>query len=81
MAYEPPISYADLCSLFQHLDRTSATGYECDHTFALTRGFLKARGLEVEEMILWLGEGGAGCDCEVIFNVAQHWEEKVGFVS
>ena len=80
MVYEPPISYADLCSLFQHLDRISGTGYECDHTFALTRAFLKGRSLDVEEMLLWLGEGGAGCDCEVIFNVAQQWEEKVGFV-
>ena len=26
-----------------------------------------------------LGENGAGCDCEVIFNVAEKWGEIVGF--
>jgi hypothetical protein len=31
-------------------------------------------------MLKWLGENGAGCDCEIMFNVAQQWEEKVGYV-
>ena len=26
-----------------------------------------------------LGENGAGCDCEVLFNTAPEWEEIVGY--
>lgn len=32
----PPVSHAELRALFEHLDRTSMTGYECDHTFVLS---------------------------------------------
>jgi Protein of unknown function (DUF2695) len=77
---EPPVSYDDLRDLFEHLDRTSVTGYECDHTFALTNAFLGARGIQADAMLSWLQENGAGCDCEVMFNVAQQWEDIVGYI-
>ena len=80
MGVEPPITYAELRALFEHLDRMSASGYECDHAFTETASFLKARRLDAEPMLEWLGENGAGCDCEIMFNVAQQWEEKVGYV-
>jgi hypothetical protein len=76
---EPPISHDGLRDLFERLDRTSGTGYQCDHTFALTEKFLRERGLPVEPMIEWLGENGAGCDCEVMMNTAAQWEEIVGY--
>jgi hypothetical protein len=75
----PPISYAELRNLFEHLDREANNGYECDHTFKLTSGFLKGRGFSVGAMLEWLGENGAGCDCEVMFNTAQQWEDIVGY--
>jgi hypothetical protein len=77
---EPPISHAELRDLFEHLDRTAMTGHECDHSFSLTRDFLTKRSLPVEPMLKWLGENGAGCDCEVMFNTAAQWEEIVGYV-
>ena len=80
MNIEPPITYAELRSLFEHLDRISATGYQCNHTFTQTTRFLMSCGVGVEPMLVWLGENGAGCDCEVVFNVAQQWDEKVGYV-
>jgi hypothetical protein len=76
---QPPISHDDLRDLFERLDRTSMTGYQCDHTFSLTEKFLRERGLYVQPMILWLGENGAGCDCEVMLNTAAQWEEIVGY--
>jgi len=76
---EPPIPYTALRDLFERLDRTSMTGYQCDHTFSLTEKFLRERDLPVESMIEWLGENGAGCDCEVMMNTAAQWEEKVGY--
>ncbi|MDP3073416.1 MAG: DUF2695 domain-containing protein [Opitutaceae bacterium] len=80
MSYEPPISHAELRDLFEHLDRTSMTGYECDHSYKLTIAFLQKRSLPVEPMLAWLGENGAGCDCEVMLNTAAQWEEIVGYV-
>ena len=81
MEEEPPISHENLRDLFERLDRTSMTGYQCDHTFALTEVFLRERGLPVEAMIGWLGDNGAGCDCEVMMNTAAEWEEIVGYES
>ena len=41
MGDDPPISHDALRDLFERLDRTSMTGYQCDHTFALTEKFLQ----------------------------------------
>jgi hypothetical protein len=74
-----PISATALRDLFENLNTTSGTGYQCDHRFTLTRRFLTERGLPVEKTLAWLGENGGGCDCEVIFNVEQRWGEAVGY--
>ncbi|MEA5667929.1 MAG: DUF2695 domain-containing protein [Stenotrophomonas sp.] len=79
MTDAPPIPLSSLRDIFDHLDRTSMTGYECDHTFALTSTFLQKNNLPVEATLEWLGENGAGCDCEVIFNVCPEWEDAVGY--
>ncbi|MDR0480712.1 MAG: DUF2695 domain-containing protein [Gallionellaceae bacterium] len=76
-----PISLSCLRELFEHLDRKSMAGYKCDHTFALTQKFLRHKKLPVEEILEWLGENGAGCDCEIIFNVCPQWEDAVGYIS
>ena len=79
MTDDPPVSHADLRALFERLDGESGKGYQCDHKFTLTRQFLAKRKLPEKDMLRWLGENGAGCDCEVIFNVEQQWGERVGF--
>jgi hypothetical protein len=79
MSDEPPISHDELRGLFECLDRTSMNGYQCDHTYAITNRFLQERNLPVQPMLTWLGENGAGCDCEVMFNTAAEWEEIVGY--
>jgi len=76
---EPPISYADLRDLFAFLDSQSAKGHKCDHKFTLTRRFLVGKAVKADEVIKWLGRNGAGCDCEVMFNVEQKWGELVGY--
>jgi hypothetical protein len=76
-----PISHDDLRDLFERLDRASMSGYQCRHTFALTTEFLSQRSLAVEAILEWLGANGAGCDCEVSFNIVPEWEEIVGYVS
>jgi hypothetical protein len=79
MTDDLPVAHAELRGLFELLSKESGKGYGCDHKFTLTRQFLAKRELPVEDMIRWLGENGAGCDCEVMFNVEQQWGERVGF--
>jgi hypothetical protein len=79
MGDNPPIPNDALRDLFERLDSVSSTGYECDHTFAHTEAFLRERGLPVDVMLEWLGENGAGCDCEVMLNTAAQWEGIVGY--
>lgn len=74
-----PVARDVLRELFEHLDRVSMSGYACNHKFSLTEKFLRARNLPVEEMLDWLGENGAGCDCEIMFNVAPQWERIVHY--
>lgn len=76
---EPPIPLVELRGLFEQLDRGSMSGYQCDHTFATTSAFLRGRTLPVDAMLEWLGKNGAGCDCEVMFNVAGKWADIVGY--
>lgn len=71
-----PISEPDLKALFDHLDRPDPD--PCTHTMRETEAFLRARGLPVESTLRWLASQGAGCDCEVIFNVDAEWGERVG---
>ena len=77
--YQAPISKEHLRDLFEHLDRSSMRGYQCDHRFTLTRAFLADRRLRESETLAWLSEQGAGCDCEIMFNVAPEWEEVIGY--
>lgn len=60
--------------LFDYLDDKSET-VECKHDFSLTKVFLKDKNVEIEKVLEYLQENGAGCDCEVIFNVEEKFEE------
>lgn len=68
-----PISQDQLAQLFDHLDSVLSAG--CDHSLKLTRQFLHANGLSEATVVPWLGEYGGYCDCEVLANVEQEWEQ------
>ena len=73
----PPIPLDELRKLFEWLDRPNPAS--CTHTFLETTEFLKSRSLPVANTLEWLGANGAGCDCEIIFNVTEEWGERVGW--
>jgi hypothetical protein len=73
-----PISNDQLKALFDYLDQPNPM--PCTHTFKETTEFLISNHLPVKETLHWLGENGAGCDCEVIFNTDAEWGETVGRV-
>ena len=72
----PPIGRSDVKTLFDYLDRANPP--LCTHTMKETTAFLQQRRLPVAETLEWLHENGAGCDCEVIFNVDAEWGEWAG---
>ena len=71
-----PMTHQDLRDLFAHLDRDDAP--TCDHTLKETLGFLQKRGLDEDRVVPWLHEHGGYCDCEVIANVGDEFEEIIG---
>ena len=61
--------------LFDYLNEQSETT-ECNHDFSLTEQFLRDKQVNnVEEVLEFLRENGGYCDCEIIFNVEEKFEE------
>lgn len=52
--------------------------WNCDNQLTLTRKWLKSQHLAVDTNVTALQELGGFCDCEVLFNVAGHWEGSGG---
>jgi hypothetical protein len=69
-----PISSRDLDDLFTYLDE-ALPERGCDHSLTLTRTFLASRALDAEAVVPWLGEYGGFCDCEVLANVGDAWQQ------
>jgi hypothetical protein len=68
-----PASKGDIRDLFYYLD----TDRKCTNTFVETLEFLEMRRLPREPFLTWLHAHGACCDCEVIFNVEDTWNQMV----
>ena len=60
--------------LFEYLDRSADP---CDNTLIRTLRFLKERGFPEERIVPWLEEHGGYCDCEVLANVEDVWNQMV----
>jgi hypothetical protein len=48
----------------------------CDHSFRATTEWLSANGVDVDAVVVWLENNGGLCDCEVVANARDHWEEN-----
>ena len=69
-----PISTCQLKELFDYLDE-SLEENGCQHSLVLTEAFLKENSLPVNSVISWLNQYGGYCDCEVLANVEDHFED------
>ena len=59
--------------LFDYLDeRLGEVG--CQDDLRLTEAFLEAQDCDTEAVLAWLAEGGAGCDCEVLANIEDQFD-------
>ena len=61
--------------LFDYLDEHLEEQDGCNHSLSLTRAFLETKGVEVERILEWIVDNGGGCDCEVLYNVEERFEE------
>lgn len=75
-AEDRPISLLDLGDLFDFLDEHLTT-CGCNHTLDATRRFLGNRNLDHEKIVPWLATSGGYCDCEVLANVEDAWNEEI----
>ena len=61
--------------LFDYLDERLEEQDGCDHSLSLTRSFLETKGVDVDSILDWIVDNGGGCDCEVLYNVEERFEE------
>ena len=69
-----PLSRELFFDLFDFLD-VELEYQACQEDFLLTQTFLEEHNVDVETVRDFLEAHGAYCDCEVLFNVAERFEE------
>lgn len=71
-----PISRDIFKDLFDFLDK-ELTHSGCDHSLKLTKVFFISKGIDnFEETSEWLNENGGYCDCEVLANVEEKFDDN-----
>lgn len=70
-----PLADEVLEKLFADVDAAvELTG--CDHTLRFTERILTMNGNDLEPTMTWLKAHGGFCDCEVVANACDYWEEN-----
>ncbi|MED9904164.1 MAG: DUF2695 domain-containing protein [Lachnospiraceae bacterium] len=69
-----PMSIENFTDLFDYLDENMD---KCDDELSLTRQFLMENNLPINEVIEWLETNGGYCDCEVLANIEDLFEEVI----
>ncbi len=70
-----PLPDEVLGQLFAAVD-AAVLQHGCDHTARHTDAWLDTKQIDRGPVITWLAEHGGYCDCEVVANAAEHWEEN-----
>ena len=71
-----PLPDDQMKGLFDMLD-VELPRHGCDHTLRLTVVWLKSNDLPVEPVINWLQNNGGYCDCEVLANAEEAWQNAI----
>jgi hypothetical protein len=62
-------------ALFAHVSaRVSRSG--CGHSLTATEEWIADKGVDRDVVVSWLEENGGYCDCEVVGNAADHFEQN-----
>lgn len=70
-----PLSNEHLESLFSSVDERLHL-HGCDHSLRLTEQWIAENEQPSEPLIAWLKENGGYCDCEVVANAQDHWQQN-----
>ena len=71
-----PMSQGNFKGLFDFLDE-QLTETNCDHSLKLSISFLQTRNLDnIETITQWLIVNGGYCDCEVLANVEEKFDDN-----
>ena len=71
-----PTSRENFKALFEYLDE-KLTDNPCNDTLKLSIVFLHSLKLDnIEEITNWLSENGGHCDCEVLANVEEKFDDN-----
>ena len=70
-----PMADSLLESMFKSID-DKVQDRGCDHTLRFTKAWLSEHEQPAEKVLVWLHEHGGFCDCEVVANSADHWEQN-----
>lgn len=71
-----PLPNDQMKALFDYLD-VELPKQGCADTRRITEKWLKDQTLEVDKVLLWFDDNGGFCDCEVLANCEQAWEEAI----
>jgi hypothetical protein len=70
-----PLPDEELADLFRAVE-AEIEAHGCDDTRRFTEAWGRGKSCELEALDAWLEDNGGFCDCEVLANVAPHWEEN-----
>ena len=69
-----PLPDDQMKAMFDMLDQ-ALPGSGCDHTLKLVRAWAEQQSLPFDAIAAWCHENGGYCDCEVLANCEQIWED------
>ena|SRR5436190_24056303 len=71
-----PMSHENFKGLYDYLGK-QLTDNACDHSLKLSINFLQSLKLNnIDEITEWLEENGGNCDCEVLANVEEKFDDN-----
>ena len=70
-----PLPDHQLQALFAYVNE-HLEGEGCDHSCRFMEGWLSNNGITADPVRTWLEENGGYCDCEVIANAVEAWENN-----
>ncbi|HKY22538.1 MAG TPA: DUF2695 domain-containing protein [Vicinamibacterales bacterium] len=70
-----PASNDVLQSLFESVEAEVET-QGCDHSLRFTREWITSNNQPKDKLLAWLAEHGGYCDCEVVANSFDHWQQN-----
>ena len=71
-----PVAPAELKALFDYLD-AELPSMGCDHSRRITETWIRLHDHDAQAVLTWLDDHGGFCDCEVLLNCEQSFDEAM----